>query len=175
MKRKKENLILALAKFAEDWWLPYDDSKGMLDNAISNGMIDKESLTKDFLDAINDNYFDWQKLAKESQLLITPEYYNDTEVKNYTKALLMDFLFPEKAISEEERKMLIQNIELILKNYTDNDGWMFSYDIFNRLKENEAYKNLEYYHLRNARNEHIELKFENEFKEIELGFWRYKQ
>jgi hypothetical protein len=37
VKRKNENLILALAKFAEDWWLP--DSIGSINVAIQGGMI----------------------------------------------------------------------------------------------------------------------------------------
>lgn len=165
----------ALSSFLEAHWLPFKDSMNSLKDSIKRGLIDIDILRKDFNDVMEDDSFNWVEFANESQLLIAPEHYTDIEIKNYVKALLMDFLFPEKAISDEERKTLIQNVELLLKNHTENGGWMFSYDIFNRLKESEAYKNLEYYHLRNARNEHIELKFENDFKQVELGFWRYKQ
>ncbi|MBF4516604.1 hypothetical protein IRZ71_09620 [Flavobacterium sp. ANB] len=147
MKRNNENLILALAKFAEDWWLPYNDSISMLSNAIENGMISKRDLVKNLIEAINDVNFDWIDLAKESQLLIIPEAYTNKEIKNYAKFLLYDYLIPEKIITKEELDNLNIAVENLLQKHTSNDGWILAYDLFDELKKQDQFVDLEYYNL----------------------------
>lgn len=147
MKRNCENLILALANFAEDWWLPYNDSVSMLNNAIDNGMIIQPDLLKNFVEAIDDVNFDWVNIAKESQLLINPEEYTNFEIKDYANLLLYDYLIPEKIITKEELDELNISDENLLQKYTSNDGWMLAYDLFNELKKEDRFINLEYYNL----------------------------
>ncbi|MCC9019406.1 hypothetical protein [Flavobacterium lipolyticum] len=174
MKRNYENLILALAKCAEDWWLPYDDSIGMINNAIDNGMINKRDLVKNFIEAVNDVNFNWMDLAKESQLLITPEAYRNVEIKNYVKLLLYDYLVPEKIITKEELDNLNKTVENILQKYTLNDGWILAYDLFDELKEQDQFTDLEYYNLwKLSFSKRRILQKYIEGKEIEIGYLKY--
>ena len=147
MKRNYENLILALAKFAEDWWLPYNDSINMLSNAINNGMINKGDLVRNLIEAINDVNFDWINLAKESQLLIIPEAYTNVEIKNYVKLLLYDYLVPEEIITKEKLDDLNMAVENLLQKHISNSGWILAYDLFDELKKQDQFIDLEYYNL----------------------------
>ncbi len=174
MKRKYENLILALAKFAEDWWLPYHESISMLTTAIDNLMINKQDLINDFIQTTNDVNFDWISLARESQLLIIPENYSNEDIKNYIKFLLQDFLFPETKMTEQEVENLNIAVENILKQNIENDGWMFSYDLYNALKKQDEFKNLEYYNLWKLpflKKRILQRYIEN--KEREVGYLKY--
>ena len=146
MNRKHENLILALAKFAEDWWLPHNDSIGMLATAIDNLMINKQDLINDFIETTNDVNFDWISLATESPLLISPENYSNEDIKNYVKFLLQDYLFPERRLTEQEIEELNLSVENILKA-NNSDEWMLAYDVFEELRKHEQFKQLEYYNL----------------------------
>lgn len=174
MKRNYENLILALAKFAEDWWLPYHDSISMLSNAIDNGMINKTDLVKNLIEAINDVNFDWINLAKESQLLITPEAYTNVEIKNYVKLLLYDYLVSEKIITKEELNNLNLAVENLLQKHTSNDGWILAYDLFNELKKQDLFIDLEYYNLWKlpfTKRRILQRSIEN--KDREIGYLKY--
>lgn len=174
MKRNYENLILALAKFAEDWWLPYDDSIGMISNAISNGMISKEDLVKNFIEVINDVNFDWINLARESQLLIMPEAYTNVEIKNYAKLLLYDYLVPKKIIPKKKLDDLNVTVENLLQKYTSNDGWVLAYDLFDELKKQDKFINLEYYNLWKLpfiKRRILQRSIEN--KDREIGYLKY--
>lgn len=175
MKRKNENLILALAKFSEDWWLPFEDSIGLINTAIHGGMINKGDLENEFLESVSNENFNWNDLAKESQLLIAPDLYSNVEISNYVKFLLSDYLFPQKILSLDEIQSLNKEVKNILKNYSSDNGWMFSYDLYEELKRNEQFKNLEYYHLWKVPfyNIGIERKPVNN-KDKEIGYLKFK-
>jgi len=176
MKRKYENLILALSKFAEDWWLPYKDSYNMLDLAIKNGMINKHELLCDFSMVMNDNDTHFIDLANQSQLLIAPEKYSNEDIKNYVKFLLQDYLFPEKAMTDEEIENLTFATENILKNSKSNDGWVLAYDVFKELKKRDDLKYLEYYNLWKlpfAQKRISQRYVEN--REREIGYLKYNE
>lgn len=174
MKRKYENLILALANFAEDWWLPYEDCIGCLNTSIKGGMIELSELKKDFSEVISIQSFDWHHLAKESQLLIEPEAYTDIEIANYVKCLLSDFLFSENALDSNKIGLLSSDVAKALQNHDTNDCWMFSYALYDELKKSKMYENLEYYNLWKIdfSKYNIEIKsIEN--KDREIGYLRY--
>ncbi|MFV8354175.1 hypothetical protein ACNQGB_13840 [Flavobacterium sp. XS1P32] len=141
------NLINALAAFMEANWLPYEDSIGSVNWSITNGTINKEKLVSEYLAVTSELGFDWKNLSTESQLLITPENYSNEDIKNYINFLLQDYLFPEKAMADKEIENLSGAVERILGEYKLNDGWMYSYDLFDELKKQELFKNLEYYNL----------------------------
>jgi hypothetical protein len=176
MKRNYKNLILALAKFAEDWWLPYNDSISMLSNAIDNGMISKGDLVKNFIEAINDVNFNWADLAKESQLLIMPEAYTNVEIKNYVKLLLYDYLVPEKIITKEKLDSLNITVENLLQKHISNDGWILAYDLFDELKKQDQFIDLEYYNLWKLpfiKRRILQKYIEN--KDREIGYLKYNE
>jgi hypothetical protein len=139
---------LTLAKFAEDWWIPYDDSYEMLARSIDGGMINKVDLYNEFTEVMNNLNFDWTFLAKESQLLIIPEKYSNEEVKNYVKFLLQDFLFPEGKLTVEQILSLEETVEKILGSAERCNVWVNSYEVYEELRKIEQYKDLEYYNLR---------------------------
>lgn len=174
MKINNENLILALAKFAEDWWLPYNDSISMLNSAINNGMISKVDLVNNLIEAINDVNFDWIDLAKQSQLLILPEAYTNVEIKNYVKLLLYDYLVPKKIITKEKLDDLNITVENLLQKHKSNDGWLLAYDLFDELKKQDEFKDLEYYNLWKlpfAKRRILQRSIEN--KDREIGYLKY--
>lgn len=147
MKKNYKNLILALAKFNEDWWIPYRDSIGMLSIAIQNGMISRDSLIDEFTEATKDSNFNWKDLARESQLLIEPENYLDIEIKNYVKFLIQDYLFPDRVLADSEIIKLEKSVEDILKWEKSNDGWVLAQRIFDDLQKQPQFRDLEYYNL----------------------------
>lgn len=174
MKRKFENLILSLSKFAEDWWLPYKDSMDLLLDAIDRGIIDKRCLNDDFIKATSTVDFNWIDLARESELLINPEIYSHIEAKNYVNFLLHDYLFPESVLDKEKINELNSAVEDILKKNDSNDGWMYSYDLFDKLKRLEGFVDLEYYNL--WKLPFIRRKIEQKYienKDREIGYLRY--
>ncbi|MDR1154870.1 MAG: hypothetical protein LBL04_09160 [Bacteroidales bacterium] len=172
-----KNLSLAATAFLEEWWLPYIDSFSMLGRQIKEGTINKEYLKDEFLSAINDKDFDWMVFAKESHLLMNPANYTNIEICNYVKFLFFDYLFPEKKLSNEQLNHLGKEIACILRisENKDNDDWVFSYDLYDMLKKQKIFKDLEYHNLWNVpyRSFQIELKsIEN--KDREIGFLRYQ-
>lgn len=142
-----KNLINALAAFMEANWLPYEDSIGSINWSITNSTINKEKLISEYLVVISKENFDWRNLAIECQLLIAPENYSNEDIKNYVKFLLHDYLFPEKILKEEQVEKLNFAIENILKKNKTNDDWVLAYDVFEELKKEEQFKELEYYNL----------------------------
>ncbi len=176
MKKEYQDLYWALGNFMEDLWLSRNESINAVNRSISGDFIDKQQLILDYLHVMSTIDFDWINFAKESQLLITIENYTNLEVKNYVKSLLQDYLFPEKVITDKEIKNLNFAVEDILKNYTLNDGWMYSYDVFDELKKQEQFKDLEYYNL--WKLPFIERRIEQKYienKEIEIGYLRYNK
>lgn len=170
------NLINALAAFMEANWLPYEDSIGSINWCITHGTINKEKLVSEYLRVTSEKSFDWISLAKETQLLIIPENYSNEDIKNYVKFLLHDFLFPETKITEQEVENLNIAVENILKQNTENDGWMFSYDLYNALKKQDEFKNLEYYNLWKLpflKKRILQRYIEN--KEREVGYLKYNE
>lgn len=146
MKNYK-NLISILTAFMEDMWLPYEDSYSMITRDLKDNEILLRSLITGFIEAVNDSKFNWIDLAVESQLLISPDNYSNKEIKNYVQFLLQDYLFPEKVMTKEEIMVLDNEVQKILKKHEDDNGCLYSYDVYDELIKLESYKNLEYYNL----------------------------
>lgn len=147
MSNNDNSLIKVLTAFMEDMWLPYEDSLSIINREVSADEALRRKLIYDFIETTNDEAFNWNSLAKESQLLITPENYSNEDIKNYVKFLLQDYLFPEKALTNAEIEQLNLAVEDILKSNNSNNEWMLAYDVFNELKKQEQFKQLEYYNL----------------------------
>src|SRR6476661_9286577 len=96
---RRESLQRALSAFMEDLRLPFEDSIGCINSEIEKGTIDRNELINAFENATCDERFDWQNLAKDSQLLVTPEVYANFEICNYVKWLLQDYLYPGKQLN----------------------------------------------------------------------------
>ena len=138
---------MALGCFMEDWWIPYDESYSMLFRSIESNLINKQELAEEFNLAFHDYETDFQKLVLESQLLISPENYSNEDNKNYIKFLLQDYLFPEQVMTSVEIEKLNVAVEDILKKDKSNDGWVLAYEVFQQLKTQEQFKDLEYFNL----------------------------
>src|SRR6218665_1334327 len=170
-----DNLLRALNEFMESLWRPFEDSIGGVNAEIERGMINKKKLIQEFSEAINDENFDWVNFSKESQLLIEPESYSNIEIKNYVQRLLQDYLYPEKILSNEKTELLNGTVQNILKEYVPNYGWMYSYDLFEALKKEEPFKDLEYYNLWKLSLYSIVKRKSIENKGSEIGYLRYKE
>jgi hypothetical protein len=167
-----KNLKLALSKFSEDLWIPFEDSIGCIDLAINGDMIDKSQLINEFSIAISDKSFDWIQLATESALLLNPLAYSNIEICNYVKWLLSDYLYPEKRLTD----ITISKIRLvaikILQDIDINDGWLFSYELFEELQK--KIPSLEYYNLWDLIDNSMEIR-RIKSKEREIGFIKYNK
>jgi len=131
---------------------------------------------QEFSEAINDENFDWVNASKESQFLIEPETCSNVEIKNFVQCLLQDYLYPEKILSNEKIELLNGSAQHILKEYVLNDGWMYSYDLFEELKKEEPFKDLEYYNLWKISFDKLNIEIKPiENKDIEIGYLRYKK
>ena len=166
---KNETLHRALSAFMEDLWLPFEDSIGCIENEIKKKSINRNQLIEEFETVINDDNFNWQNLAKDSQLLITPEAYENFEIRNYVKWLLQDYLFPEKQLKPSLIQELNDDVQIILKKSENDNTWMFSYDLYNVLKTEGKYQKLEYYNLWKLNFKNIERRSIIN-KDREIGF-----
>ena len=169
-----ENLVRALGSFMEDMWIPLEDSYGLIDQDVKNSMIDQLKLKAEFKACVEDPGFDWIKLASDAQLLISPNDYSNLEICNYVKSLLQDYLYPEHTMSETDIQKLYVDIINILKDFSDSEGWMGSYPLYEILISNKEYMDFDYYNL-------WKLDFARDIerkpipgKDREIGYLRYK-
>jgi hypothetical protein len=88
---------------------------------------------------------------------------------------LMNYLFPKKTLTKENIHDLSREILNILRNHKENDGWLFSYDLLDKLKVHKQFRDMEYYNLWYVPYDeiHIERKL-IERKDREIGYLRYK-
>ncbi len=87
----------------------------------------------------------------------------------------MDFVYPENVLITSQIDQLRKYVITILQESSGNEDWMFSYDLYEALKENEEYSDLDYFNLwkLNFYNSDIERKpIEEKYQEI--GYLRYK-
>lgn len=174
MKNKK-NLIAVLSSFSFDSGLDNTQIFGMLEISIKNGVVDLHELKKELDESILGDC-DWVELAVQTNLLEEPNLYKNNELINYIKVLLWDYLYPENMLTTGQIDQLKKNVTAILQEFSENEGWMFSYDLYKTLKENEEYYDFEYYNLwkLNFYNSNIERKpIEEKYQEI--GYLRYKE
>jgi len=169
-----ENLKRALGAFMEDMWLPFEDSISFINLDIENGMIDKEKLKKEFKESMGNVSFNWEQLATDTQLLVSPNNYSNIEICNYVKWLIQDYLFPKQVMSESNVKKLYTDTLSILKHSSDTIGWIEAYQLYASLKTKSDYYDFEYYNF-------WKLDFNKEIerksilgKDREIGYLRYK-
>ena len=138
---------------------------------------DKETLTNEFNSILNNSEFDLPKFISDNDELIeNVELYNRQELESYMCMLLYDYIYPDKILLDNQILQLLRDVISVLKDYEKNEGWMYSYDLYNELKKVEIHKDLKYYNLWkldfNASN--IERKpIEEKYQEI--GYLRYKE
>ncbi len=174
MSKRSKNLILALSGFAEEFWLPFEDSLGSLKIMLASKQINEGALKAELKEALCMLNFDWRGLAKSSSLLLDPDSYEPFEIANYVKFILYEFLFPECKIKNEEKEILEGALVDVLSVNYDSREWMFSYALYYKLKI--KFPGLEYYHLWQVNYEKI--KVERKVivdKEREIGFLRLTQ
>ncbi len=114
-------------------------------------------------------------LQKNDELLENPNIYTKLELTNYIKEWIWDFLLEDKQLSEEKITDLSKSVIEVLKGYSAEAGWLFSYDLYDKLLEKAEWKDLEYYNLWKIDFSNIERKLENNEKDREIGFLRYKR
>ncbi len=168
------NLIKTLNLFNIESGLDNEQVFYFFEKSISNEIIILEDFKTEFQDAVQNISFDWVALAAQSNILINPQKYNRLEIINYVKGLLWDYLFPNQRLSKETISKLNNDVAIFLKNY---NNWIFSYDLHDELLAIKKWKELEYYQLWNINfNEYnIERKLENNEKDMEIGYLRYKE
>lgn len=137
----------------------------------------KEVLKRELHDIVTNTEFNLLALILENnELLENPNSYSRDELINYIKGWIWDYLYPEKVLTKDQIQELSKDVLGILRDYSNNDGWMFSYDLYNSLKEKDKYRDLEYYNLWKIdfKNYNIERK-PIEKKDQEIGHLRYKK
>ncbi len=171
------NLIRSLSLFDIESGLDNEQVFYFFEKSISNEIINIENFKTEFQNAVKDISFDWIAMAIQSNILTNPENYSNLEIINYIKGLMWDYLYPKQKLSEKTIIKLNIDVVIILKNYIYNSGWIFSYDLFDLLKKQSEWKDLEYYQLWNINfsENNIERKLKNNEKDMEIGFLRYKK
>jgi hypothetical protein len=148
MRDKYNNLILAVSKFSEDLWIPYEDSIGSLNLSIKGGIINKENLIKEFEEAINNSNFEWRQLAKESELFIDVNSHTNEELKEHVENLLTFYLYPELELSTEQEISLEQAIVFILKNKSrGGQEWVSLAELLSTISAKPEFSNIGSYHI----------------------------
>ncbi|NJO00940.1 MAG: hypothetical protein HC880_03925 [Bacteroidia bacterium] len=175
IEKENKNLIAALHPYKEELDLDDEQRLDWLQDNVEGGFVNIKHLKLEFEEALSDSNFDWLNFAKSNSLLLSPSSYKNQEIANYVKSVLIDFLYPNEVLTKGQIYQLQTDVVTILKKYSKNDGWMFSYDLYDTLKENEQYRDLEYFNLwkLNFYNSDIERKpIEGKYQEI--GYLRYK-
>lgn len=147
-------------------------SKFLDENDANRGVIKKE-----FYQIISNEEFDLHRFVTDhDELIENIDLYTRDELVSYLKMWLWDYLYPEKILSKNQIDKLQQEVVSILKKCSGNKDWMFSYDLYDVLKEDKKYKDLEYYNLwkldfyaSNIERKPIEEKYQ------EIGYLRYKE
>ncbi len=175
MINENKNLIAALQPYQEE--LDLDDKQRLdwLQDNVEGGFVNIEHLKLELEEVLSDSSFDWIGFAESNSLLLSPSLYEHEEIANYVKFVLMDFLYPEKQLTSDQVDNLRKDVATILQKSSKNDGWLFSYVLYDALKENEQHQDLEYFNLwkLNFYNSDIERKpIEEKYQEI--GYLRYK-
>ena len=169
------NLVKTISLFSINSGLCNEQVLYFFNKAVETGIVEIEKLKKEFNIALEDSSFKWIDFATLCDILENPQSYREVEIQNYTKGLIWDYLYPEIKISDEIFLQLSAEIIFILKNYTSNEGWIFSYTLYEMLKKKSDWQNLEYYQLWNInfKSINIERKLENIDKIYEIGFLKY--
>lgn len=182
MRDKYNNLILAVSKFSEDLWIPYEDSIGSINASINGGAINRKHLLKEFEEAIHDSDFDWKQLAKESELFINVDSHSNEELKEHIKNLLTLYLHPELELTSEQKASLESEIVSALKmRFGTDQEWMSSSELLGTIKTNPEFSNIASYHIWDIFLNGIlynKLSVERkpfEDKERYIGYLRYKK
>jgi len=172
---KNQNLIAALLPYQEGLDLDDEQRLEWLQDDVAGDLVNIEQLKIELSNALSDESFDWNGLAKESSLLLTPAAYDRKEIANYVKYVLNDFLYPARALSSDQIERLHRDVIAILQNGATNEGWVYSYDLFESLKKNEHNSDLEYYNLwrLDFSNSGIERK-PLDGKSREIGYLNYR-
>jgi hypothetical protein len=171
-----ENLKTSLFPFQEEMDIDDEQRYHLLKGNVSGEFLNIDDLKKELNEALNKEEFDWVEFANDNCLLVSPSSYDRREIENYVKMWLWDYLYPEKALTKNQIDQLTINVITTLRNYTENEGWMFSYDLYNVLKEDKKHQDLEYYNLWKLDffDSVIErLPIEEKYQEI--GYLRYKR
>lgn len=137
---------------------------------------DRKIIKEELHQIINDNNFDLHKFVlQHDELIENVDLYTRIELVSYLKMWLWEYLYPEAKLTDEEIDQLQKKVTAILKDHFEDDVWVFSYDLYDALKNNEQYQNFEYYNLwkLNFHNSDIERKPIKE-KYQEIGYLRYK-
>jgi len=145
-----QHLKGALIWFAEDMYLPLEDSLGCIEVAFNAGTITEGELKQEYLAATSHPDFDWLQMAKETTLLINPDNYTNSEIQHYIQWLLQDHLFPEERMPDRQFDLLVHSVMDVLGVYTENGGWMPIDELYNTLKSFRLFHNLEFYELVNV-------------------------
>ena len=170
---ENKNLISALYPFQDNLDLDDDQRHDWLVDNINGNYIGILQLKIELNAALADKCFEWVSFAQNMSLLVSATNYANHEIANFVKFVLMDFLYPEKKIIEDQIKELRTDVITILEGHVENDGWMDSYDLYNALIQHKKYHELEYYNLWkiDLYNQGMERKpIENKYQEI--GFLR---
>lgn len=182
MREKYNNLILALAQFAEDMWIPYEDSIGSIEVSAKGGMIDKEKLIREFDSALLDDDLNWVQLATESELFISLDEYENAELKEHVQNLLTLYLHPELELTSEVMSSLEEKILSILESKSNkNEDWVSSKELLSIIRDSPQFSEVANYHIWDfflKRVLYNKVKVERkpiEGKERSVGYFRYKK
>lgn len=170
-----KNLTAALFSYQEELDLDDEQRLVLLKGNVGGDFINIEHLKLELEEVLSDSSFDWIGFAESNSLLLSPASYKNEEIANYVKFVLIDFVYPEKALTTGQIDQLRKDVITILQESSENEDWMFSYDLYEALKENEEYCDLDYFNLwkLNFYNSDIERKpIEGKYQEI--GYLRYK-
>ncbi|MFA0960935.1 hypothetical protein AB9P05_03960 [Roseivirga sp. BDSF3-8] len=147
INKENKNLEAALQPYQEGLDLDDEQRLNWLQDNVKGGFVNVEHLKLELEEALSDSSFDWIGFAESNSLLLSPSSYNNEEIINYVKLALMDFVYPENVLTQEQISKMQIDVVGILNGYSVNEGWMFSYDLYELLKKKENYQDLEYFDL----------------------------
>ena len=132
-----KTLFFAVELFEISWMedLGVDGNRRSLKRLINEGIIDQVGLNKEFNNAMESKYFDWQKIAYDLNL------FHESDLKLYhpieIKEIIGFYLFPfiNSGISNSDFKQIEEIIVSELALNKPSDGWRTKEYLEERIKE----------------------------------------
>lgn len=167
------NLIEALTIFTYKYDLDINQNLSSLRLSVENGYLDFDKIKEELFESITSESTDWQEIALMSRLIPDVSLYSNEEIKDYVKYLIYDYFFAEKALSESQRILLFVESENILAN--ENNNWMYSKDILEKLRLIDELRDLDYFRLHDLKFKYLKFEWKYDLnKPYQIGYYRLK-
>ncbi|MCE7993630.1 MAG: hypothetical protein HEP71_16720 [Roseivirga sp.] len=139
------HLKAVLSLFREDSGLDNEQVSHFLRQAVDKGNIDKSILKEEFKEALQDVTTDWKLIAEETKLLLDPSNYSSSEIADYVKEWLWEYVYPEM---RPDTPFILELRDAVLELLEQNgNDWVDAYEMLQTLRLRPKFKELEYFQL----------------------------